>query len=292
MISVCCYCNVSLNAWRKIDPDARAILENIIGGILVSALTLLYVWLRTRFTRFHLHRVLGATLSKDATLTIAYGQLNLPPIVANGVPITHPYVKQVRTGGPPPLVGSYSIEHPVSENEVRASTYLAQLFGQARVPDIKLLPDTAAIESNEGNFVSLGGPGSNYKTADILACANNIFIRMEHDHFALVTGTRLPYQATSEHDYGFILRVRSPFFPLCALTVCAGLGEWGTSGSAWFLSRKWRDLMKYGDSWRTLWGLRRQADFLAIIKVIRRQDDSGSIVAYYRGNRGRIVQIK
>ena len=273
------------------NTDVRALIQNVIGGVLVALLAFLYMKARGRFQCFHLNRILGTVISKDRAPAIVYGQLSLPPIINHGVSITHPYVKVPRRGGPMPLQESYSIEHPVSECEVRASTHIAGLFGQVKVRKMRLISDMTAIESNDGSFVALGGPGSNYKTADILACDSNIFVRMQNNGLALTSGAHLPYDATFERDHGFILRVRSPYFRRHSLIVCAGIGEWGTSGAAWFLTKKWKELMKCGDSWRTGWGFLRQPDFLAIIKVTRGQDDSASLVAYYRKERGQVRRI-
>ncbi|MGA2281799.1 MAG: hypothetical protein ABSG80_16030 [Verrucomicrobiota bacterium] len=269
----------------------KELLPNILGGCVVALLTVLYLKVHNRLGRFHLTRVLGTALKPDAPLVIAYGKFVLPPLVVNGERITHFYRKQPRPGGAVSLVGTFSIENPVSESEVRASTYLARLFGQVKMKDVRLVSDSIAVQSNEGNFVALGGPGTNYKTTDILACTSNIFIEMEHEYFVLKSGERLPYEATPEHDYGFILRIRSPYFPSCSLIACAGLGEWSTSGATWFLSRKWMELMRLGDSWRTIWGFRRQPDFLAIVKIIKGQDDSASLVAYYRNRKGQPEKV-
>ena len=273
------------------NADLRSLIQNVVGGFAVALLSFLYLRVRARLRFFHLNRVLGAVIREDSIPAIAYGQLQLPQMTVNGTLVTHPYIKPPRTGGTLPLQGTYSIEHPVSECEVRGATHIARLFGQVKAPEIKLIPDIAAIGSNEGSFISLGGPGSNYKTADILACDTNLFIRMQHDGFTSLAGDPMPYEATFEHDYGFILRIRSPFFPEHSSIVCAGLGEWGTSGAAWFLTKKWRELMKRGDSWRTIWGFRRQPDFLAIIKLTRGQDDSARLVAYYREETGKVRRV-
>lgn len=269
----------------------KELLPNILGGLVVALLTVLYLKAYNRLGRFHLNRVLGTVLNPDSPLVITYGKFVLPPLVVNGERIIHSYRKQPRPGGAVSLKGTFSIENPVGESEVRASTYLARLLGQVKMKDVRLVSDFAAVQSNEGNFVALGGPGSNYKTTDILACTSNIFIQMEHEYFVLKSGERLPYEATPEYDYGFILRIRSPFFPSRSLIACAGLGEWSTSGAAWFLSKKWTELMRFGDSWRTIWGFRRQPDFLAIVKVIKGQDDSASLVAYYRSKKGQPEKI-
>jgi len=40
-------------------------------------------------------------------------------------------------------------------------------------------------------------------------------------------------------DYGVILKIPNLRFPGYYFFACAGLGEWGTSGAAWYLSRHW-----------------------------------------------------
>jgi len=278
------------NLLQFLRPSS-SLIENIIGGVLVSILTVVYVKSRTRLTRFHLNRVIGTIVIDENPVSIAYGQFTLPNLTAaNGKPVTHPYIKPPRDKGNLPLIGSYSLEHPVSECEVRGATQIARLFGQAQLYRVQIIPDLDAIQSNSGSCVALGGPGSNYKTADILACKQNVFIRMKHDHFTTALDQRLAYDATFEHDHGFILRIRSPFFPKQSLIVCAGLGEWGTSGAAWFLANKWQALRSHGDSWRTGWGFRCQPDFLVILKVVRGQDDSATLVAYYQNQKGKSVK--
>ena len=43
-------------------------------------------------------------------------------------------------------------------------------------------------------------------------------------------------------DHGVILKINPVNQPGRTWICCAGLGEWGTSGAAWYLSRRWRDL--------------------------------------------------
>jgi len=66
------------------------------------------------------------------------------------------------------------IEHPVSEGEIRASTYLASLFGLRGVLRQLLVSDVQRETIPDSNFVALSG--SNYKTQDILPSQENIFV--------------------------------------------------------------------------------------------------------------------
>jgi hypothetical protein len=67
---------------------------------------------------------------------------------------------------------------------------------------------------------------------------------MSLNGFSLPTGVNLPFTCSNEADHGFILRITPPEFPTRSWIVCAGLGEWGTSGSSWFLANKWQELVE------------------------------------------------
>ena len=54
--------------------------------------------------------------------------------------------------------------------------------------------------------------------------------------------------AAQNKDFGIVLKLPSLRFPGHFFFVCAGLGVSGASGAAWYLATKWRELLKYGDS--------------------------------------------
>jgi len=112
------------------SAHARSLLWNVVGGIIVSVLTALFFYFRYKLRAYQLQRLVGFPFKRDVEVRIVYGQLLLPDIRdPNGNRISHPYVKPPRRGGALPLKGTYSIEHPVSECEVRASTYLIRSLG-------------------------------------------------------------------------------------------------------------------------------------------------------------------
>lgn len=273
--------------------DIKSIVYNIIGGIIVSSLAAMYLYLRHKCNRYHLQRLLGFQLRPYTEARIAYGQLTLPALHhPNGQTITHPYVKAPRNGGALPLQGRYSIAHPVSECEVRASTYLTSMLSYPGTTHPIVVSDTEADALLDSNLIALGGPGSNYKTADILASPANMFIKMAHDRFSLISGDNLPFVCNETTDHGFILRITPPQFPHRSWVACAGLGEWGTSGSAWFLATKWRQLLHAVHPLAYLSGFAPIPDFVAIVRVTRGQDQSADIVAIYRRSGKQIKQVK
>ncbi len=84
----------------------------------------------------------------------------------------HPYINAARRYSALPSQHK-SIEHPVSEGEIRASTYLAQMFGLRGVLRQLLVSDVQCETIPDSNFVALSG--SNYKTEDILPSRENLF---------------------------------------------------------------------------------------------------------------------
>lgn len=265
------------------NQDLKSIFYNILGGIIVSILTAILIYLRNKCRHFHLQRLLGFILKPKIDAKIVYGQLTLPPVHnAKGQVNPYPYVKPLRNGGALPLQGTYSISHPISECEVRASTYLTRMLSSPGNTNSDIVSDADANALLDCNLFTLGGPGSNYKTADILASPSNIFIRMSHNSFSLVSGEALPFVCDQTTDYGFILRITPNQFPKRSWVACAGLGEWGTSGSAWFLSNKWRQLLRTIYPFAYYIGFMPIPDFVVIVKVTRGQDQSADIVALYR----------
>lgn len=69
------------------------------------------------------------------------------------------------------------------------------------------------------------------------------------------------------------MRIHPVPFPDRTWICCAGYGEWGTSGAAWFLANKWRELAK---------GLGADESFLALVEVKREQDETTLLVGLFK----------
>jgi hypothetical protein len=66
-------------------------------------------------------------------------------------------------------------------------------------------------------------------------------------------------------DYGVILKIHPVQFPQRTWLVCAGMGESGTSGSAWYLAHRWREIAK---------NLKGSDQFACIVEVENGKDES------------------
>jgi len=258
------------------SADVKSVILNIIGGALVALFAVSYGWLSRKCRGWAIKRLMGCDFDKNGIYHIVYGSFILPPVHdQNGQIITHPYLK---TPLPPsfprqPLSAGFSIDNPVSSGEMRGIAYLAELFGKTRSCAPKIATDNDMVSRVDVSFISLGGPISNFKTEDTLGHPTNNLVTMSIAGFVHPKSQQpvVAINPNAQYDYGMILRICPTQHPRRTWIVCAGLGEWGTSGASWFLSNKWSQLF-----WHTLW--RRQKEFAALVRVRRGQDESAEIV--------------
>jgi hypothetical protein len=150
--------------------------------------------------------------------------------------------------------------------------------------------DIDCDELLEANFICLGC--SNCKTSDVLASNQNIFVQMSGTGWVLVNGQPLSYTCSSVADHGFILRLTPTDHPGYSWIACVGLGEWGTSGAAWYLANRWQTLATQTHPFAFYSGFRKMPDFLAVVRVQPGFNESASPVAIYRNACGRLKEIK
>ena len=181
------------------------------------------------------------------------------------MPHSHPYTKP---GGDPNL--GFSISQPVSISEVRAANYLASAIGKYAGTTPSLRSDLDVIANLDLDFISLGGPGSNLKTADCQLNAGNRLAAIDliNSQFVTPVGGQSLVTFDPGFEYGVILKVHPTQFPTRVWLICAGIGEWGTSGSAWFLAHKWTQIRKEA----------RNKPFATIVRVRPGQDESAESV--------------
>ena len=126
------------------------------------------------------------------------------------------------------------------------------------------------------SFVSLGAFG-NFKSLDLFDDLANEFYHFDYDEEQISyirkrkTGEKiLGAKALNESnsDYGIIVKIHPSSNPDKTWICCAGFGIWGTSGAAYLLSYKWREILKWaGDE-----------PFGCITKTIVGSDDSTEII--------------
>lgn len=129
-------------------------------------------WLFRRFRSWsegrRFRRIFGDSVSRQS-LTLVYAELQLAePVV--GYPFAKP-------GGNDQF--RFSISRPVSSCEVRAANYIASAVGGAlgSVPDIR--SDVECRAKLDLDFVSFGGPQSNFKSLDVQSNPGNKLVQFD-----------------------------------------------------------------------------------------------------------------
>jgi len=244
------------------------IIQNIVGG----AITVGLIELGRLFYRIYWHHnfksLFGNDLFSSDGFHITYAKLLLPPLTkGDGSPHTHPYLKP----GEESSGISFSIENPVSSCELRAAKYLAEVMGKEAKKTPLLTADLELRARVNISFISIGGPASNYKSRDVLNNEKNNLIVF--DDIFRTPNTRRPLVShQGGFDYGLILKLNPNNFLNRVWLTCAGYGEWGSSGAAWYLAHKWREIVKFADN----------KPFCIITKVKIGQDESAEPIVWLR----------
>jgi len=262
----------------------EVILYNVIGGAIVAILASLYVNLKRYFRRWRLKRIFGNDADSSDKYYIVYAKLFLREIKDKntGNPITHPYIK-------PPAKGKkqfleFSMEYPVSSCEVRASQYLSSFFSSHFKNKLNLISDLEIVNNYNISFISLGSL-SNYKTTDVFDNEANDLVKIDNNDFVSVKNGKKLLKLDAKYDYGLILKIRPSECPNRVWIVCAGLGETGTSSTAWYLSNNWQEILIKSKSWLNPFGLLKTNNFAAIIRSLPGKDESAKLIAFYRNKK-------
>lgn len=249
------------------------ITYNIVGGILTIGAVELFRLLRRKWRRRSFKNIFG---EGTESYKLVYAPLRLHPDVKALVP--------ARPGGGEPFIfvrkdtihATFSATKTTSDCEIRAASYVASALGKDGGRDSTFV-DCESLESKlDVDFVSFGLT-SNLKTLDVFNNeGNDLVILVPNPGFVARKGTGEPL--LTEHragiEYGIILKIHPTQFLERTWIACAGMGETGTSGAAWFLARRWKELEKRAGG----------ADrFFALIAVEQGKDESAVLVNFGTG---------
>jgi hypothetical protein len=141
-------------------------------------------------------------------------------------------------------------EYIVSNNEMRAASYLVGSISPYRKSAINVLADSETFPYLNRTIVALGSGSSNEITRLVIEDPENIFFefaQVDTDYFIRDKRSGREFRGFRQprpKDCGFIIKIPNQRFEGKNFFICAGLGEWGTSGASWYLANKWRDLNK------------------------------------------------
>lgn len=243
------------------NNSLKQILLTVLGGVITVGFIEFGRKIFSLLNRRKFKQVFGEDILEGSNFHLVYAQLGLRTIFdEQRNVVTHPYIKPgEETSG----VG-FSIDRPVSSCEVRAAKYLAEIIGAESRRAPMLSSDYDLRGRLDISFVSFGGPLSNYKTRDAIGNDGNQLLIFDNQNFLSKKSGKFVLLPERSFDYGLILKLYPTQFPNRVWIVCAGIGEWGTSGAAWYLAHKWKEIYHYS----------KQKPFAIIVRVRPNQDES------------------
>jgi len=246
------------------------ITYNVVGGILTIGAVESFRLLQRKWRHRSFKNVFGGG---DESYKLVYAPLRLHPDVKALVP--------ARPGGGEPFVfvrqdtthATFSATQTTSNCEIRAASYIASALGKDGGRDSTFVDCESLGSKLDVDFISFGLT-SNLKTLDVFNNnGNDLVVIVPNPGFVAMkwTGEPLLTEHRAHMDYGIILKIHPTQFPNRTWIACAGMGETGTSGAAWFLARKWKELEKRGGG----------ADrFFALIAVEPGKDESAVLLKF------------
>jgi hypothetical protein len=225
-------------------------------------------FLLKRYRRRRFKRVFG---SAAQAYDLVFAALEVHPAVVNALQPNNPQLARFPLAKPGRPQMAFSAQKVVSSCEIRAVTYLESSLASNAGITARTVADDSVVQRLDFDFISLGAT-SNLKTNDIFGnAANNL---ADYDpslgFFVLKTSNQPVCAIRAGYDYGIILKIHPTQFPRRTWIACAGLGEWGTSGSAWFLANKWHEIEKK---------VHDEQPFLCVIEVRVNQDESATLIS-------------
>jgi hypothetical protein len=249
-------------------------LLNLLAGFIIFVVGLRWRLIISYLSREHaaFRRVFGKAAHEAGLITITldtYRDIRLlsePVREAIGIKSTQPssvnksrFFKVFPDGHWTALPGAYG--DIIGYCSARGAAYVVERL--AHLVAVRVVSDVDVSSQWSGTFVNLGSSASNIKTDAIKHFPENPWLLDDLGRFTFKDGH---IEEMEEHlDKGIIFKLPNPYFKGFSVIVCAGLGEWGTSGAASFLAREWRILAKrFGKN-----------AFLVLISVTPGADESG-----------------
>jgi hypothetical protein len=172
-----------------------------------------------------------------------------------------------------PIVGEDKL---LGSCSVRVTKYASEVMSKYKPKDktLKIVLDEQVMNSWDGTYFCFGSSDSNIKTFDIERLPQNNLYTFGFDQAGYrcfnVNGQQFSFG--NHKDRAIISRFINPHHSEHLIFICAGLGEWGTSGATYFLFDRWKELNKR---------FKRGKNFCLIVEVDINSDESAKEIFSY-----------
>ncbi len=218
------------------NDGALNIVWNVFGGIIVAGLLEFYHWIRKIFRERCFKKIFGYDEKDNFYFVYPYF---VPP------------GRDTVFGKPQPKIsrrfcGATNLTQLTAGAEARSLSYFGNTFGKNTNIVPRIAVDSDLDSEMDISFISLGGL-TNFKTGDLLGDEANEFVTIADNLIEFVSkrSGQSIIKAGSVFDNAIIVKIHPKNNPQHTWICCAGFGEWGTSGSSWWLAKNWKTLYKH-----------------------------------------------
>ncbi len=216
------------------------LIQGIIGSLIASALTIIivesYKYWRLYIFNLKFNKLFGTCNNEKINLVLP--ALSVRSDVLSLLKSStlqdnqHPLVKH---GG-----NFISSSKLLAYADSVALKYILDIVSKALGTKSIIITDEDLRNQLDLSFVAFGG--TNFYSSYVLGQTNNRFYNFNGNVIVSKQNLNSSFQINPTYDYGIILKYRHENFPNRTWIIIAGLGESGTRGASWFLSKNWRQI--------------------------------------------------
>jgi hypothetical protein len=232
------------------------IMWNIVGGLVVAVLILFIQWIKKKLNYRAFRQVFGNDTDDFYIVYPAYES-----------PSKDTTFQKPPSQVPRPSVRTINLTTINSNAATRSVSHLSYAVGNHSNSLPHIRSDIDLDQRMDISFLSVGGL-NNYKSLDVFGNTSNVFLQFGIGGIQSKTLGESIANIEGKMDYGLILKIHPENNPNRTWLCVAGIGEWGTSGASWWLSRHWKTINKRA----------KKKSFACITKTIYGSDDSTSLV--------------
>jgi len=246
----------AINVNNIFNKHMYDLIIGVLGAIIYEGLRRLAKWLMNRLHKKSFRKIFPNEIFQEPIYLVYADFQSVAGVTPQGQVMPYVFTKKNSPGW------GFSMQHPISSCEVRAARYIHDIMSKNGAHEDILVSDEDVSGKQDISFISFGGAASNVKTRLLFSKLDSSCGISDNFFDVKIPDSRFPINPG--HDYGIIAKIHPNNFPERTWFVCAGRGEWGTSGAAWYLAKKWKELLKTNAD----------SMFILVVSVSVEQDES------------------